>query len=59
MGSLAPSPRKSLELDEEETDSDDDVREAYRYEKKVSFMQVIFCLETSCESTVFLVDNRQ
>ncbi|XP_078273179.1 lysine-specific demethylase 5A isoform X2 [Rhinoraja longicauda] len=34
MGNLAPSPRKSLELDEEETDSDDDVREAYHYEKK-------------------------
>ncbi|XP_069759397.1 lysine-specific demethylase 5A isoform X3 [Narcine bancroftii] len=34
VGNLAPSPRKSLELDEEETDSDDDVREAYRYEKK-------------------------
>ncbi|XP_051885894.1 lysine-specific demethylase 5A isoform X2 [Pristis pectinata] len=34
MGNLASSPRKSLDLDEEETDSDDDVREAYRYEKK-------------------------
>ncbi|XP_072408539.1 lysine-specific demethylase 5A isoform X1 [Chiloscyllium punctatum] len=34
MGSLANSPRKSIELDEEETDSDDDIRDAYRYERK-------------------------
>ncbi|XP_078076448.1 lysine-specific demethylase 5A isoform X2 [Mustelus asterias] len=34
IGSLANSPRKSLELDEEETDSDDDIRDTYRYEKK-------------------------
>uniref|UniRef100_A0A4W3GP16 [histone H3]-trimethyl-L-lysine(4) demethylase n=2 Tax=Callorhinchus milii TaxID=7868 RepID=A0A4W3GP16_CALMI len=34
LGSLVNSPKKSLELDDEETDSDDDLREAYQYEKK-------------------------
>nr|XP_014348079.1 PREDICTED: lysine-specific demethylase 5A [Latimeria chalumnae] len=34
MGSLAASPRQSLDYDDEETDSDEDIRETYGYDLK-------------------------
>lgn len=36
MSSVSSSPRQTMDYDDEETDSDEDIREAYGYEIKVS-----------------------
>lgn len=47
IGSVSSSPRQTLDYDDEETDSDEDIRETYGYDIKVSspvwlhFMELI------------------
>lgn len=36
IGSVSSSPRQTLDYDDEETDSDEDIRETYGYDIKVS-----------------------
>lgn len=36
MSSVSSSPRQAVDYDDEETDSDEDIREAYGYDIKVS-----------------------
>lgn len=36
MSSVSSSPRQTVDYDDEETDSDEDIREAYGYDIKVS-----------------------
>lgn len=54
IGSVSSSPRQTLDYDDEETDSDEDIRETYGYDIKVSNPVWLVCMEL-IQSTCFLL----
>ena len=46
--SRATSPRQSLDYDDEETDSDEDIRETYGYDMKVSEAELSDTVQSPC-----------
>lgn len=53
IGSVSSSPRQTLDYDDEETDSDEDIRETYGYDIKVSNPVWLVCVEL-IQNTCFL-----
>lgn len=45
IGSVSSSPRQTLDYDDEETDSDEDIRETYGYDIKVGNPERLVCME--------------
>lgn len=55
IGSVSSSPRQTLDYDDEETDSDEDIRETYGYDIKVSSPEWFVCMELIQNSCLLLI----
>lgn len=52
--SRSTSPRQSMDYDDEETDSDEDIRETYGYDMKVIFLGIKNLWRLSLDLFVFI-----
>lgn len=55
IGSVSSSPRQTLDYDDEETDSDEDIRETYGYDIKVNSPEWFVCMELIQNSCLLLI----
>lgn len=55
IGSVSSSPRQTLDYDDEETDSDEDIRETYGYDIKVSNPVWFVCMELIQSTWLLLI----